>query len=101
MKYLLSGLLESNSLRRDSGMTSDFENSVTSCQFFVVSICMLSVIRPNFEVVKEGWILDFVSVYRRFVVNASTIQWVAVLISIGPIPAGPTRGGVSKVQTSI
>jgi hypothetical protein len=27
---------------------------------------MLSVIRPNFEVVKEGRILHFISGYRRF-----------------------------------
>ena len=29
-------------------------------------ICMISVIRPLFEVVKEGRILHFVSGYRRF-----------------------------------
>jgi len=30
---------------------------------------MLSEIRPSFEVVKEGRILNFISGYRRFVVN--------------------------------
>jgi len=27
--------------------------------------CMLIVLRPSFEVVKEGWVLHFVSGYRR------------------------------------
>jgi hypothetical protein len=27
---------------------------------------MLSVIRPDFEVIKEGWILHLVSGYRKF-----------------------------------
>jgi hypothetical protein len=30
---------------------------------------MSSVFRPSFEVVKEGRILNYVSVYRRLVVN--------------------------------
>jgi hypothetical protein len=39
---------------------------------------VLSVIRPSFEVVKEGRILHFVSGYRKFLVNAALIQGVAV-----------------------
>jgi hypothetical protein len=35
---------------------------------------MLSVIRLSFEVVKEGWILYFVSGYRRFVGYDRTTQ---------------------------
>jgi hypothetical protein len=41
---------------------------------FVVYKCMLSVIRPDFEVVKEGWILHFVSGSRWFVLNDRIIQ---------------------------
>jgi hypothetical protein len=32
----------------------------------VVSKCMLGEIRPSFEVVNEGRILDFLSGYRKF-----------------------------------
>jgi len=39
-------------------MTSELENSMASCQIFVVSKCMLSVARPSFEVVREGRILN-------------------------------------------
>ena len=42
-------------------MTSDFENSVTSCQIFVVSTCMLQLSRPSSEVVREGRILNLIA----------------------------------------
>jgi hypothetical protein len=36
-------------------------------QILIVSKCMLGVVRPSFEVVKEGRILHFVSGDRRFI----------------------------------
>ena len=65
-----------------------FEN--TDVKSLVVSLCMSGVLRPDFEVVKEGRILHFVSGYRRFVISDRIIQGVAVLIAIGTIPAEPT-----------
>jgi hypothetical protein len=38
---------------------------------------MSSKIRPDFEVVREGWILNFDSGYRRIAVNDWIIQGVA------------------------
>jgi len=66
-----------NSLKIPVTLTTFGRNKITTknrSQILVVSFCMLSVIRPDFEVVKEGRILNFLSGYRRFVVNEHNVE---------------------------
>jgi len=51
---------------------------------------MLSVIRPDFEVAKEGRIFHFVSGDRRFEVNGRIILWVDIFLQINPFSKSTT-----------